>query len=185
MLSNMLLVSPEVNTRPCADSTLKTKGETMKAIKGTKFVVTRQSYWPDGDNVVEIAEGGIDYCNPDALTAKYSGEFEEFFDPREAVEIAINILKECRKDSGKSRSIRLAIGNTHGMTLPFEHCTIKDARKVAQHIFKSLPKCARCGELIERESFYHELSDGEVFCREYCAEEDYAQYLQPEEEVSL
>src|SRR5438046_8051608 len=84
---------------------------------GNMFTVTRQRQWPDGDNVVEVSHGGLDYCNPDALGAKYAGEFEEFADPRQAVETAIEIVRAWRKDS-KER-IAIGVGSTNGMTLPF------------------------------------------------------------------
>ena len=56
------------------------------------YCVTRQMYWPGGTKVVEIADGGLDYCNPDALVSKYNGEFEEFVSPLEAVRTAVRIL---------------------------------------------------------------------------------------------
>jgi len=62
------------------------------------YAVTRQSYWPEGQLAVEVAGGGLDYCNPDALVGKYPGEFEEFLDPREAVKTAIEICREWRAD---------------------------------------------------------------------------------------
>ena len=42
------------------------------------YTVTRQHQWPDGANLVEISSGRLDYTNPDALCAKYAGEFEEY-----------------------------------------------------------------------------------------------------------
>lgn len=47
------------------------------------WTVTRQRQWPDGNEVVEISLGGIDYCNPDALAAQYPGEFQQYADPVE------------------------------------------------------------------------------------------------------
>ena len=58
-------------TRKQAGVGFQFKGENM-------YTVTRQCQWPDGDNVVEVSVGGIDYCNPDALSPKYAGEFEEY-----------------------------------------------------------------------------------------------------------
>lgn len=72
------------------------------------YIVTRQAYWPDGQLVVEIARGGIDYCNPDALVPKYPGEFQEFKNPKEAVQVALKILELWKTDY------------TCGMTIPFE-----------------------------------------------------------------
>ena len=63
------------------------------------WTVTRQRQWPDGANLVEISAGGLDYTNPDALSARYPGEFSTFDDPREAVEVALDIVRAWRRDS--------------------------------------------------------------------------------------
>ena len=62
----------------------------------TKLVVTRQLQWPEGKRVVEVSVGGMDYVNPDALVAKYQGELEEYDDPIEAVEAAIDVCRRWR-----------------------------------------------------------------------------------------
>lgn len=131
------------------------------------FTVTRQCQWPDGGNVVEVSSGGIDYCNPDALGAKYAGEFQEFSDPREAVETAIEIVKAWRKDSGKRISI--GVGYTHGMTMPFDKGTFKDARAWAKEVYANLEKCAGCNEPMEKEKWYANDWDGLEYCSERCA----------------
>jgi len=94
------------------------------------YAVTRQNYWVDGTCVVEVAIGGLDYTNPDALTPKYEGEMKEYRDPRKAVEVAISICKEWRKEVGK-RIIKVAIGDTCGCTMPFEGISFKAARRWA------------------------------------------------------
>jgi hypothetical protein len=142
------------------------------------WTVTRQRYWDDGAEVVEVAQGGRDYSNPDALCARYSGEFEEFTDPREAINTAIEILKAWRADSKHPRKIRLALGCTHGNTLPFEPITIRDARKAAAVLYEKAPKCAECGDVLGRETYSHEHADGDSFCREYCAEKNWARYYE-------
>ena len=83
------------------------------------YTITRQAYWPDGQLVVEIARGGIDYCNPDALVKKYPGEFQEFEDPREAAQVALKILKCWGRDC-PGVEIQIAYGDTCGTTMPFE-----------------------------------------------------------------
>jgi hypothetical protein len=95
------------------------------------YTVTRQRQWPDGVNLVEISAGGVDYCNPDALAAKYSGEFEEYRDPCEAAETAIEICRAWRKDNPKER-IAIGLGATAGMTMPFDSCTFVSARQWAK-----------------------------------------------------
>jgi hypothetical protein len=102
-------------------------------MESPKYAVTRQFYWVDGLPIVEVAVGGLEYANPNALTKKYEGEFEEFSDPREAVEVAIEICKKWRADG--VRQAKVAIGATHGMTLYFEPVTFKKARQLARKLY--------------------------------------------------
>ena len=132
------------------------------------FTVTRQHQWPDGAFVVEVSAGGLDYTNPDALVAKYPGEFEEFSDPREAVNTAIEIIRAWRKDS--KHRITIGVGSTHGMTMPFDEGTFKHAREWAKQLWESMPKCA-CGEPLpdKRDRYRADDWSGEEFCSEACA----------------
>jgi hypothetical protein len=133
------------------------------------FTVTRQRQFPDGEQVVEVSAGGLDYTNPDALGAKYAGEFEEFADPREAVETAINIVRDWRKDSRSKVSI--GVGSTHGMTLPFSPDTFAHARAWAKQTWESLEKCPGCGEPLpdSRNRWHANDWDGLEYCSESCA----------------
>jgi hypothetical protein len=134
------------------------------------FTVTRQRQFPDGEQVVEVSAGGLDYTNPDALGAKYAGEFEEYADPREAVETAIQIVRDWRKDSRSKVSI--GVGSTHGMTLPFSPDTFAHARAWAKQVWESLPKCAGCGEPLpdnKRGRWSANDWDGLEYCSESCA----------------
>ena len=136
------------------------------------YTVTRQRQWPDGEQMVEVSQGGLDYCNPDALGAKYTGEFEEFSDIRDAVEIAIGITQAWRKDA-KDRSISIGIGATHGNTIPFEAISFRDARKLAKRIWEATPKCSGCSEALpdgKRERRHANDWDGLEYCSEHCAE---------------
>jgi hypothetical protein len=146
------------------------------------YTVTRQRQWPEGKQVVEVSCGGLDYTNPDALDEKYAGEFQEFIDPREAVGVAIEIARAWRNDS--QARVAIGIGATLGFTMPFEPTTFTAARKWATKAYQHAPKCAQCGGLLprQRERFTHELSDGEEFCREYCAEANYDALTASEEE---
>lgn len=133
------------------------------------YTVTRQRQWPEGIPVVEVSAGGIDYANPDALVAKYPGEFETYDDPVEAVEVAIKICRAWRKD-GTSRA-RVGIGATGGMTMPFEAISFKVAREWAKKKLEEMPKCDRCGNVLPKH-YYRRLDDDDRrFCSEYCAEE--------------
>ena len=87
------------------------------------YTITRQLQWPDGARVVEVSEGDINYVNPDALVQRYPGEFEQFERPMEAIKTAITICRAWRKDGQKN--VKVAIGCTHGMTMPFEPTTFK------------------------------------------------------------
>jgi hypothetical protein len=151
------------------------KGECMKNTFSNLWVITRQHYWPDGQFCVEIAFGGRDYSNPDALTQKYVGEFEEFSDPREAVETAVKIWEQWKKDCPKAE-IFLAKGCTLGCTIPFvtegdRGCTPEMLRTWAKREYEMLPKCDRCGDVLP-ESPWRKMDDwdGEQYCSESCAE---------------
>lgn len=143
------------------------------------YTITRQRQWPDGDNVVEISSGGLDYCNPDALVQKYDGEFEQYDDPREAVEIAIEICRAWRADGCKGAVV--GTGSTGGTTMPFDGTTFKAAIAWAQAKYDRLEKCPTCeavvADLTERylagtytESDFIPYDDGFKYCSESCAE---------------
>jgi hypothetical protein len=125
--------------------------------------------------VVEISVGGFDYANPDALVTQFArlGEGETFLSPVAAVEAAIAICRAWRKDG--ARRAKVAYGATGGMTMPFDPCTYKEARKWAAKREAVLPRCDRCGELLPENHFTVPDLDDERFCREFCAEEAYAQ----------
>lgn len=134
------------------------------------FTVTRQRQWPDGNNVVEVSVGGIDYTNPDALRAKYPGEFEEFSDPREAVNTAIKIARQWRRDS--KIHVSIGVGSTHGMTIPFESETQRHAIAWARKVWESLPKCAGCTNPLpdsKRERWSANEWGGLEYCSRDCA----------------
>lgn len=88
---------------------------------GNKYFVTRQIYaLSDNPYCVEIAIGGIDYSNPNALAPKYEGEMEEYDSAEEAVNAAIKIHKLWKKDK-PNLNIRIDIGCTLGFTMPFNN----------------------------------------------------------------
>lgn len=142
-----------------------------------KWCITRQRYWPDGQNVVEIAEGGRDYTNPDALAYKYPGEFQEFHDPREAVKAAVSILGRWNADGGAAS---LAYGDTGGYTSPFDMCQLEEAEAWAERAWVDLPKCDRCGDPIESACTCDGVP-GE-FCSEECADAALGAWLAEDED---
>lgn len=142
-----------------------------------KWYVSRQSYSSMGENalVVEIAGGGRDYSNPGQLVSKYSGEAEEYTDPREAVKVATEIASQWRKDlrqAGEHRKITIRRGHTGGFTMPFEPTTIKEATDWAEETYEELPKCAGCGGLLGKETWTPDGIDDPdlICCSERCAE---------------
>lgn len=144
------------------------------------FTVTRQIQWLDGDPVVEVSEGGMDYTNPDALSPVYSGEMEEYEDPIEAVEVAIGIVKDWRKDGEKKAKI--GVGSTRGFTIPFEPDTFAYARAWAKKKYEQLEKCPVCSSIMEdakewynagfisKKGDFFPYNDGYKYCSERCAE---------------
>lgn len=136
-----------------------------------KYFVSRQIYWPESEYTVEIASGGLNFANPDMLCAKFAGEGKEYTDPREAVEAAINIRNAWSKITDES--IGVAHGCTGGMTMPFEASEESELHEWAEKEYEKLPKCSHCGDLLGKEKFCHDFSDGDLFCSENCAETNY------------
>lgn len=140
------------------------------------YIVTRQLQWPEGVAVVEISGEGWDYVNPDALVEKYPGEFEEFKDPRKALKTAIAVAKRWKEDE-PGLEIGIGAGYTGGYTMPFEPRGTDELEKWAEEEYSRLPKCARCGKIIEDldPAFRIEDLDG-IFCSESCAEKTWCEY---------
>lgn len=138
-----------------------------------EYYVSRQMYWgvdPDESNTVEIAQGGLNYANPDMLVSRYSGEGQEYTNPVEAVEAAIEIAKAWKKDCPKLK-INIASGYTGGCTMPFEASTTKKLRAWAKKLYKTLKKCDHCKDLIDGVGYkLTECPYDVVFCSEYCAD---------------
>lgn len=146
------------------------------------YTITRQMQWGTNESVVEVSSGGIDYANPNALVAKYSGEFEEYKDPRKAVEVAIAIVKAWRKDG--ERKAKIGVGYTGGMVMPFEPETFAYARAWAKKEYEGLGKCPSCGKIFDNPKEWYQAGfltqegdflpydDGFKYCSEYCAEKE-------------
>lgn len=147
----------------------------------SRFYVSRQVHWPDGDHMVEIAQGGLDYSNPGMLTPhralKPLGEGREYVDPVEAVEAAIAVRKgwiELLTASGNEvPEVGLGMGFTGGNTMPFSDTTEETLLKRAEELRDKLPKCSRCGDLLGSPHFT--LPDDpfdDKFCSPECAERE-------------
>lgn len=140
----------------------------------SKWFVSRQSYWgvdPEDQYCVEIAFGGLDYANADMLIEKYDGEGQEYSDPREAVNAALQIRDQWKKDEPQL-IINVAHGFTGGSTMPFEGDKDEALKVWAEKKYLELPKCEECGTLIDEKEHYINLDypDDGKFCSEYCCE---------------
>jgi hypothetical protein len=141
------------------------------------YTVIRQRQFPDGTLVVEVSAGSFDYVNPDCLSSKYAGEGESFSDPREAVETAIQIVRDWRADIRKlpradRQPVSIGVGSTLGMTLPFFPDTFAHAKAWATKVWESLEKCSGCPEPLpdsKRERFQANDWDALEYCSERCA----------------
>jgi len=145
------------------------------------YFVSRQKYWPDGRCVVEIANGGLDYANPDMLNPKFNGEGREYIDPREALMVARQIAKEW-KNSNPKLEIEIGAGCTGGFTLPFDGKDNEELDKWAETQYNNLKKCDHCGDVIDnnnknKQFIIQDLEDC-VFCSENCAEIYYYNYIE-------
>jgi hypothetical protein len=96
------------------------------------FTVTRQLRWPDGLNIVEISQGGIEYTNPDMLIPRYPGEGDEYEGLTAAVEAAIEVAKAWKQET--DNEVFIAVGCTYGMTAQF------DAEPATEETFRYLLK---------------------------------------------
>ena len=134
----------------------------------TKWVGSRQSYWPDGEMVVEIAGGGRDYANPDMLVPKWAdlGEGDEFTDPREAAKAAIAIAEAWRTSVEEPVTVRY--GYTAGFTCPFDESTDGEVVAWANDVYEHLPKCAMCGGIAREHWKLPDDDLDEVFCSPRC-----------------
>lgn len=146
------------------------------------WTVTRQHRWHDGEYTVEISEGGIDYSGPDALCKKYPGEFEEFSDPREAVEAALRIAKEWRKVEKRVKMVMganldMCVGDPVAISV-----AERSFKKVAKKLWEAAPKCDRCGEILPERAFKMVDFDGE-FCSENCAERAWEFEMESQQEM--
>ena len=152
-----------------------------------EFTVTRQIQWPGGDRVVEISQGGIDYTNPGALSPQFEGEFETFVGLTPAVKAAFAIAHQWKNG-------RVAVGHTHGMTMPFEDGVRANRRgfvklmKQAVAFDAKLERCVECGDILpdvdKRWGVFG--WDGECnCCSEYCADERCRSYMREIEEEEV
>lgn len=136
----------------------------------SKYTVTRQLQWPDGDRVVEVSVGSFDYCNPGSLASNYKGENEEYELATEAVNAALSIQEQWQKDL-PGEEIGIAYGNTGGMTMPFSPCDKEEVLKWAEQRDADLPCCDHCGKKITGRSWISVDYQDFEFCSEYCVVE--------------
>jgi hypothetical protein len=147
------------------------------------YTVTRQVQWPDGLEVVEVSQGGLDYANPDVLSPRYPSEGETYPNPRDAAAAAIDICRRWRKDGHKNA--RVAYGATMGFTMPFSPCTFKELREWAERRYRALvitlPSCESCGATIWDSKDAWWSRDYQGYCSQKCVEDAYAAEVNPDD----
>ena len=144
----------------------------------TRYCVTKQVQYPDGDRVVEISGGTFDYVNPDCL----SDGIKECQTATEAVEYAIELAQKWQTECNEE--VFIGKGYTGGNTMPFdpwELCeyTYLKFRAWARERDEDLLRCDHCGDAVNKKHILHDYPDF-VFCQEYCAEE----FLVEQEELN-
>ncbi len=164
------------------------------------WFVSRQMYWPDGEQVVEVAGGGLDYANPDMLVSGWPelGEGKEYEDPREALKAAIlirdawitNLIDRGKlvlsnaedEDDGRPR---VETGHTMGFTMPFcSYPADEELAEWAEKRYIELVKCATCSAILTESYAQHPMyseDDDPKFCPDdnrYCIEKHYGQCAQ-------
>lgn len=143
------------------------------------YTVSRQSYvFDDGALAVEVARC-FDYMSPGALVERYSGEFEEFADPREAAEAAIAIAKQWRADEHRRIPYTIA-GNSYVYPTTADGMNAAELRAWARDEYAGLKKCDHCGDVIDGDTWKHAddfgWDDTPEFCSQNCAEIDSARF---------
>lgn len=157
-----------------------------------KFYVSRQVQWPTGDNIVEIAAGGLDRSGPDMLCSKFPDEGIEYTDPREALKVAFAIRKDwheqLRADACAnpdiSDEVRIEAGYNLDMIAACEEPTDVELHEWAEKEWEAAPKCGECGEVVEESYYLPGLECGLQFCSEYCADKYYASFMDSEEDYA-
>ncbi len=143
------------------------------------YAVTCQHYYYSSLYAVEVSIGGWDYAGSDMLVERFKdlGEGAVYQDPREAVKIAIDILRAWRKRDPKDHA-KLVVVNTGGMGIEGEPIPIMQAIKWAKEEWDRLPKCDQCGGLLPQ-AYYTlpEWGGEDRFCSEHCAEKAEAELI--------
>jgi hypothetical protein len=133
------------------------------------YVVTRQKYWPDGAEAVEISSE-FDCVSPDALTPKFADEMVEFDLPSEAVETALSIAEQWSAELGEDVPITTA--SRRYQTSAADSWSADELQRWAKRLEDEMPACETCGHLMPdaRQRWYHVEYDEIEFCSEYCAD---------------
>lgn len=135
-----------------------------------KYFVNCQHQYYSGNYLVEIAYPDRDSMGSDMLATNYADE-GEYSDPREALEAAIKVREMLQADY-PNETVGIAFG--HFEMVEGEPQDMEELKAEIEKHYESLPKCDRCGKLIEDGShvIYGDPDFGE-FCSEFCAEEAY------------
>ncbi len=107
-------------------------------------LITRQRDFLDGCLYVELCVTGRKNAGPDILTPRFPKEDKTYSDPRDCINIAVEIYKQWDKEYGDEQK-KLRIIGTQG-TLVFDFSTkgITAARAWADRMFANMEKCGSC-----------------------------------------
>jgi hypothetical protein len=164
----------------------------MRETSMSKYIVSKQLSYPDGEYYVEIETGGPDMSSPDMI--EMIGEYDC---PREAANAAIDALRDWR-DAEPDLDIGVSIGSTMGGLASHysEDLDYADILLWGDITYEATPKCDRCGKMIpvsilgweERIDSWISNEHGEdsgKFCSEYCCGEAVRQFDRENEEVVI
>ena len=148
------------------------------------LTVTCQVEPTSGKYFVSVSYGGLREAPPDMVQVDYD-EVGEYLDPVEAVEMAIDLVENWSEDLGEPVYVSYAV--QEGVPPELEELSngvIVKMKNWANQIYMDMEKCARCGDLINSKDYYliPELGSDKKYCSAPCAERDYEEYLEINEE---
>lgn len=137
------------------------------------YFISRQRDFKDNTLYIEIAVGKKN-AGIDVLTLRYPGEQKNLVDPRDAVNIAENIVKRWERDYGDEKKMLRIVGMPQPLVYDTSAKGIAAAKVWASKVFNSMTKCAACTKAMgNRDPYQHEDLVNLAFCTEYCCAKKY------------
>jgi hypothetical protein len=145
----------------------------MRRTKQKNYVISRQLSWPDGIYYVELETGGEDSTSPGMM-----GSCKTFGDPRDATTALITMRNNWQAEfvpnegeDDPQTTILVSIGTTGGGMFSHDPSELTDEqiKEWADKEYEKLPKCDRCGDVIDEKYTIFDDPDAGDFCSENCA----------------